>query len=356
MFTRDTGTPEPSVAARAARGPVLGLVALLIAGCGLTGGSETPDPTATARDLLVRGDLPAASAELERLAGQAAESVDVAVAVAWSRLTRGDFGGADAVLAAVEPAAGDALGAVKLRRALVALKARDLDAVKLHAGASGLPQGRLLAAEVHLVDLESDEAAAILRDLAAAGGAVGTTASHYLRLLDSGDTIRSGLAEAQALWALGDREAACDAAGELLRSVPVDDANRSEQLLLWAGRAVTSGQADVAQNLLDEVDFPPEGQAWRVQATRALVHVAQDEIDEATRLLDALAAGGAPADGVADARATACAMVSDPAVAARLVGDLATPAVARCLQKAGAVDLAAQRAPGGPLGAWLESL
>src|SRR5690606_36358243 len=126
----------------------------------------------------------------------------------------------------------------------------------------------------------------------------------------------------------------------------------------------TSGQADVAQSLLDEIDFPPEGQAWRVQATRALVHVARGEVDEAAHLLDALVAGGAPADGVADARATACALVNDPEVAARLVGDLATPAAARCLAEAGAQALAAERAAafsstsgagGRALSAWLES-
>jgi hypothetical protein len=38
--------------------------------------------------------------------------------------------------------------------------------------------------------------------------------------------------------------------------------------------------------------------------------------------------------------------VGDPQQARRLVGDLATPAAARCLAEAGAADLAAERASG----------
>lgn len=331
---------------------VIGLTACdMIPGFGPPG----PEVVEPAQAKLVAGDLPGAAAEYSQLAGEHPSSVHVAVGQAYMQFLRGDTAGADATLAAVEEHAGDKLGEIKLRRALVALQGKDLDAVKVHGKASGLPEGKLLAAEVHLVDLESDEASSILREISGAGGAVGETASKYLEMLDSGDTIKGGLAEANALWALGDRKAACDAAGELVKSLPADDASRSEQLLLWAGRAVSNGQPGVAQALLDELDFPPEGQAWRVQATQALVRVAEGAVDDGLRTLDALLEGGAPADGLADARATACALVSDRAKARELVGELESPAVARCLSEAGAEKVAQARAPEGPLKSYLEN-
>lgn len=335
----------------------VGLGVLCMTACDMIPGMGAPGPevVAPAHAKLVEGDLPGAAAEYATLSSAHPDSVHVAVGEAYSQLLRGDTSGADATLASAEANAGEKIGEIKLRRALVALQAGDLDSVKLHGAASGLPEGKLLAAEVHLVDLESDEASAILRDIAGAGGAVGATAGKYLEMLDSGDTIRGGLAEASALWALGDRKAACDAAGELARSLSPDDPTRPTQLLLWAGRAITTGQPAIAKSLVDEIDFPPEGQAWRVQATKALIQVANDEVDEGIRVLDALLEGGAPADGVADARATACALVKDRARARELVGELESPAVARCLSEAGADKLAQARAPEGPLKTYLEN-
>ncbi len=318
-------------------------------------GPPGPEVVEEAQEVLEGGDLPAAASAYADLAEEHEGSIHVAVGHAYTQLLAGDYDGADATLAAVEEAAGDGVGEIKLRRALVALRASDLDNVKEHGAASGLPEGKLLAAEVHLVDLDSDQATSILREVASAGGAVGVTASAYLEMLDSGDQYRVGLAEANALWALGERSAACEAAEELVPSLPDDEEiGKPSHLLLWASRAVTSGHPTLAANLLDEIDFPPEGQAWRVQATRALVSVAQGDVDEGARVLDALAEGGAPADGVADARATACSLAPDVDTAKRLVGDLESAAVARCLMKAGAGQ-ASERAPDGPLKSLLEN-
>lgn len=339
---------------------LLPLAAALVLGTGcetiqqLIGGGG-PEVVAEANQALKDGDIPAAASQYNDLASSNGSSVYVAIGHAYTQLLAGDTAGADATLAGVEASAGDMLGEVKLRRALVSLEAKDLDAVKTHALASGLPEGRLLAAEVHLVDLEGDEAAAVLRELSGESGAVGTTASAYLAMLDSGDQIQAGLAEATALWALGERSQACESAEELVKALSESESNKPEQLLLWAGRAATSGHPDIASNLLDELSFPPDGQAWRVQATRAIAAAAAGEADEAIRILDALGAGGAPADGLADARATACALVTDKPKAREIVGELESPAVARCLSEAGAVAVAPTRAPAGPLKTYLES-
>ena len=318
-------------------------------------GGGGPEVVEEANQALKDGDLPGAAAQYDELAGKHANSVHVAVGQAYTKMLAGDYAGADAALAAAEEGAGEQLGEVKLRRALVALEAGDLDNVKTHGAASGLPEGKLLAAEVHLVDLESEEAGAILREISGEGGAVGTTASAYLSMLDSGDQIRAGLAEATALWALGERQPACESAEELVKALPEDDESKAGQILLWAGRAATSGVPSVGASLLDELSFPPDGQAWRVQATRAIIAAAQGEADEAIRIFAALDEGGAPADGLADARATACALVGDKPKARELVGDLESPAVARCLSEAGAAVIAPQRAPDGPLKNYLEN-
>ena len=329
LMTHRSQAPVRRVVARLA--PLAVLLSLGMA-CDLIPGFGSPGPEVSveADAALRKGDLPGASAQYASLAEDHAESTHVAIGQAYMQVLRGDHAGADATLAAVEESAGDMIGQLKLRRALVAVEAGDVDGVKRHGLASGLPEGKLLAAEGHMADIESEEAGPILREIAETPGVVGQTAKSYLALLDSGDQIKVGVAETTALWALGDRQGACENIEELVTLLPEEDSQKSALLLLWAGRAATSGQTSVASNLLDELSFPPEGQAWRVQATRAIISAADGEMDEAVRIFDALDEGGAPADGLADARATACALVTDRTAAKRLVGDLESPAIARC--------------------------
>lgn len=318
-------------------------------------GAPGPEIVEEAQETLSSGDLPGAAAQYSTLAGENPGSIEVAVGQAYMQVLQGDLDGADATLAATEEAAGERLSEVKMRRAIIARQQKDFEAMKEHGLASGMPAGRLLAAELHLINLESDEAAAILRELTGEAGRVGDTASEYLKMLDSGDQILTGLAEATALWSLGDRGPASSSAEELVKGLPEDDESKPSRILLWAGRAATSGEAAVASSLLDELSFPPEGQAWRVQATRAIIAAAEGEVEESIRILNALQAGGAPQDGLADARATACALVDDKNKAKEIVGDLESPAVARCLARAGALQVAPGRAPDGPLKTFLEN-
>ena len=68
---------------------------------------------------------------------------------------------------------------------------------------------------------------------------MGQTAQTYLDMLNTDDIIQAGLAEATALWALGERKQACESAEELVLALPEDDTNKPTQILLWAGRAAT---------------------------------------------------------------------------------------------------------------------
>jgi len=314
------------------------------------GGGEVS--TAEADSQLKSGNLPGAAGAYDGLAAENPDSPAVAVGQSFMQMLQGDYDAADKTLQGAEEKAGDKVGEIKLRRALVALRAGNLDDVKKHGKDSGLPAGKVLAAEVHLADAEVDDAIALLKDARDAGGAVGDAATTYLDMLESGDAFQAGLAEATALWAVGQRAVACEVAEEIVKALP-DDGNKGATLLLWAGRAVTSGRPGIATNLLDEMDQvgSPEGQEWRVQATRAMVEISEGQTEEGlarfASLEMAIQAGFAPYEGVADARATAAALASDKAIAKQLVEGLEGVAPSRGLYQAGAGKVARDLAPSG---------
>jgi tetratricopeptide (TPR) repeat protein len=337
-----------------------GLVAALALGTGcdviegLLAAADDPALVAQGDALLRAGDLPGAAASYDQVLAEHPKSVYAAEGAAYVAMLSGDLARADSLLAAAEAEAGERVGEVKMRRAIVAMQKGDLDAVRTHGAASGLPAGALLAAEVHLADSETDEARGLLGTAAAAGGAVGDTANGYLRMLDSTDHVQVGLAEATALYALGQRDVGVEAAEELLKALPGDAEGRSDLLLVWAGRAVTAGRPTIAAGLLDAIDFPPEGQAWRVEATRAMVAISEGRDEEGVALFRDLATAGAPQDGLADALATAASLAKNRATAKTLAGALETHAGARGLDAAQATAAAKTVAPAGMLRTWLE--
>ncbi len=335
---------------------LLGFSALGLSGCdmvmGLMGGGE--DAAAAAEAQLKSGDLPGAGDAYAAAQADHPTSVDVATGAAFSALLRGDAAAADKALAAAEAEAGERLSEVKMRRALVALEAGDLDAVRTHAEASGLPQGKLLAAEVALADGEREEAAGLLKQAAPAGGAVADAANAYLDLIEDPEPLVSGLSEAQALWALGERKVAVRSVEELVKNLPDSREDRDEQILVWAGRAASLGETDIARGLLDALIFPPDGQAWRKVATQAILACADGEGETCTDLFTSLE-GNAPSDGLADARATAAFLIAkdDPEVAEKLAGPYVSNAAARALYEAGNTAAAQKSAPQGVLADFL---
>lgn len=335
----------------------IGLIVVSIAICGGPGSVDTTE----AESKLRSGDLPAAAEAYDSLGKDNPDDVGVAIGQAYVQMLAGDYEKADDTLEKVEAKDPEKTGEIKLRRALVALRAGNLDDVKKHGKESGLPAGLVLAAEVHLADAEPDDAIPLLKEAQSEPGAVGDTARSYLEMYESGDTLQQGLAEATALWALHQRDTAVDSAEEIVKALP-EDQGKAEQLLLWAGRAATSGRPGTATSLLDELDVlgAPPGQEWRIRATRALVRTAEGQYDEAREqfaTLDVLvASGGAPWQGVQDAKATAAALSADKAFAKELVGDGESAASARGLMAAGAVPAAKGVAPaGGSLASFLES-
>lgn len=320
----------------------------------LGGGSE--DACAQAEGMLAAGDLPGAADAWAAAAADDPAAVCVATGHAYSLLLQGDTTAADAALAAAQEGAGDAAPMIHLRRALVALQAGNLDAVREHGEASGLPQGQLLAAEVALADGEREEALGLLEQARSGGGEVAATAGAYADLINDSDPLVAGLSEAQALWALGERKVAVQSVEELVKNLGDDRGDREEQLLLWAGRAASVGQTEVARSLMDALIFAPEGQQWRRIATRAIIACAEGEGETCLTQFEALE-GNAPSDGLADARATAAVLIAgqDDATAKQLASPYISNAAARALVETGDLDAARESAPGGVLSDYLKA-
>lgn len=324
-------------------------------GCFLLGdGGKAAADAAEAK--LKAGDIPGAGDDYTAAAAANPGSVDVATGAAYAAMLQGDNAAADRYLAAAEASAGERVGEIKLRRALIALRAGDLEKVKSFGAASGMPQGKLLAAEVALADGERDEASSMLAEVASSGGEAGQVAKDYLTLIGDQDPLVAGLSEAQALWALGERKVAVRSVEELVKALPADREDRGAQLLVWSGRAASVGETEVARSILGEVIFPPEGQQWRKVATEAMIACADG--DGATcQSLFATLEGNAPEDGLADARATAAVLVAakDPDAAKALAGPYVSNAAARALLEAGDRAAARESAPGGVLGEYLKA-
>lgn len=293
---------------------------------------------------LKSGDFSGAKSKLEEASKANPADLDTATHLAYVQMMGGDFAGAEATLAkAQEGASPEDTAKIELRRAMVALRARDLDAVRDHGRASGLPEGLLLAAEVHIQDLDDEQARKLLEQLKDQPNVVGATATKYLELYNGTPEMNS-LADVTALWALGERKEACDNASQVIPDLPENE-EKAALLLLWAGRAATSGQVEIANALLTELTTTPDqSQSWRIKATEAIIAIGEGEYKKGIDLFKALE-GGAPADGLAHARATAAALAGNAEIAEQLVGDLESPAVARGLLEAGARDLALEAAP-----------
>lgn len=331
----------------------LAVALLLLTGCNKE--KAAMEAAAGAEALLKQGDLPGAAAAYDAALTEYPRAPDVVTGAAYMALLAGNAARADELLAGLEAEAADKLGEVKLRRALVALRQGDLEKTREHATASNLPAGKLLAAEVALADGDRDAARGLLGEAKAAGGDIAGLADDYVLLLDDADPNVAGLAEVQALWALGVRRVAVKSAEGLVLNLPDSRSDRDAQALLWAGRAASEREAATARALLGGVIFPPEGQAWRKVATEAIVSCLEGDTDTCTGMFQSLE-GVAPSDGLADARATAAWLIaeSNPEVAATLAGPYATNASARALLQAGRSGDAAGLAPAGVFASYLK--
>jgi hypothetical protein len=322
------------------------LLLLPFTSCGLFGDTGSKAATA-AREKLAKGDLGGGLSGFNAAFDTNPESVDAAVGASYAALLAGDTARSDQILASIAEKNEKRAPEIHLRRAIVAMRAGDLDKVRSEGEASGTAAGRLFAAEVALADGERDAAAKLL-DQARSGTdpAVTATVEGYLSLLKDADPLVQGLSEADALWALGKRSMAARAVEEILKSLSDENPRKSELLLTWSGRAAAVGEAQVASNLVEAIAFPPPGQLWRVIATRGIVACAEADPGKCKSILDGLE-GQAPPAGLSDARATAALLLAptDPARALEIVASDTSAATSRARLAAGDKEGAIRSAP-----------
>ena len=310
------------------------------------------DPAAgavqAAEKSLREGDLARAEASFQEVLATTPTHLDAAVGASYLAMLRGDAAAADAILAAAEAGAGDGLGQLEVRRAMLAVERGDMPGVRTHGEASGLPQGQLLAAEAALAGAEVDAAIALLESASAGGGAAASTAKHYLDLLNHDDFGRAAVAELYALWAMGSRQAAARSAPDVVSGLDDAAEDKGTELLFWAGRAASVGEAEAAAHLLSAIVDKPPGQAWRVSATQTLVQCADGEAEACTSGL-ASVAQIAPDTAVLHTRATAALALgrSDSAAGLALLSGHPGEATARAALELGDVALARELAPDG---------
>lgn len=322
-------------------------------------GSETDEPPAAERnsalaaaDARLAGfDLPAAENGYRDASRDPEAALGAAIGASYLAFLRGDVVEADRALATVEATAGTARDGIRLRRAMLALEVGKIDRAVELCKANELPAARMIRAEDHLSTGRAEEARALLDPLSRGGDGVAQLARNYLRLLDHPNHLVHGLADSQALWALGAREDALASALPLLPLLTETSDVASGDLLLWAGRAATGGRPEEGLALLDAVGEPPVNQGWRVEATRAIALVALGRDAEGLRIFASLSKRASRpdvmADGLADARATAITLSRDKDTALELADDLQTAAVAVALLHAGEREAALKAAPPG---------
>lgn len=301
-------------------------------GCDALRGLGGPSVMEQAETRLKAGDLAGAEALYQKALGADPADVAAASGVAYLALLSGDAERADATLAAVQPMDREVASDVALRRALVALRRGDLDAVKAHGVASARAAGRLLAAEVELADGNREGATAHLEVAKGDPGAVGEVARSYIALLSDSDPRVVGYAETQALWALGERALAVRSVEDLVGAYAESREDGAEHILLWAGRAASVGEVQVAERLLDALTVPPPGQSWRVGATRAILACAAGDAPRCSASL-ASVQSVAPGDGYGDAVVTAAVALAplDPTTARAMIENVPGDAAARLL-------------------------
>ncbi len=316
-------------------------------GCGLFGGDGGQEAAMAAKAKMKDGDVPGAAAAFEAAAKDNPESIESATGAALAAMMRGDLAAADAHLARVQATAGDRTPEVLMRRALVAQKAQDWDAMRQYGESSGMAPGLLLAGEAALADGDREEAVGFFERVS--GGGAEVTARGYLSRLSSDDPIVAGLSEAQALWALGMRRVAVQSVSDLLLSYPESEGDKADQLLLWAGRAVSVRETVTATNLLKATKASGD-QVWRKAATEAIVSCASGKGQRCISEFDALE-DKAPQDGLADAKATAAMLIgeADAQTAKALVGDYVSEGAGLALWNAGAKRMARNSTPSGTL-------
>ena len=320
----------------------------LLSGCDLSGliGSKPEIDTTAAEDSLSAGQLPSAEAEYDKLLELDPTNVDAATGAAYLAMLRGDYSKADSVLETVQQALEAPSPEILMRRALIAQRNQELDKAKTMALESGLDAGKLLAAEIMIVDGGLDAAVDTLKSIK--GQEYKNLAQDYLELLQSDDDWLVALAEIQAQWAAGERSFAVEDAPSVLQKISAERYGRIDDTrLTWATRALSLQKNQEASDIMGvPFDALDESQKWRVSGIKFMIACVTGS-DACVASFDALEEI-APPEGYADMRITTAYLVKDdnPALSRELLGNFKTASAALVFEALGAHDDALSAAQG----------
>lgn len=270
-------------------------------------GSDKSEEIMAAQKDLASGKLSSAQTQLTAILSEVPENAEAATSMAHIHMLNGDFDQAEAVLNAVQNDDATVQSQIALRKALVALQAKDFSKAKEMALTSQEDFAKILAAEISLMDGEYDEAIGYLEKV---GGSHRALAKSYLKLLD-GNEWSQAYAEAQALWALRDFDLAIQSVAgtmEFVSKSALDD-NPNQHILLWASRAIAVAQPDVATQLLSLKGVPGASEDWRVALLKAMITTVDGDVSGGKTAFEALE-GVAPAQAIHDAKATSVVVLS----------------------------------------------
>ena len=319
---------------------MFGFGMIVITGLFACSGADYTAQLKEAQTMLENGQISSANSAYLAILKEDPKQVEAATGAAYVSMLKGDYGKAEELLAGVTgvvengESAGKNAGDIYLRRAFVAVEQKEYSVAQQHALASSLDLGRLLAAEIYLIDGETDKAVELLKQVSAQPGK--KLAKQYLSLLESDNSWLPSYAEAQASWALKDYELAVRSVGAMLGKLEGVLPDYEETVLLWASRAAVVGQPEISQNLLGlNLSGLEASQQLRVEATKAMAYYVEGDILKGNSILESLK--DAPSLGVQHMKITTAVVIGekDPQTALALLKGIDGTAAAQAYSRLG---------------------
>lgn len=287
---------------------MFGLGMIVITGLFACTGTDYTTQLKEAQTMLENGQINSANSAYLTILKEDPKQVDAATGAAYVSLLKGDYVKAEELLAGAMENAGEKSGDVSLRRAFVAVEQKEYSTAQQHALTSKLDLGKILAAEIYLIDGETEEAVKLLEEVSTQPSK--KLAKKYLNLLESDNSWLPSYAEAQASWALKDYELAVRSVGSMLGKLEGVIPNFEEEVLIWASRAAVVGQPEISLSLLElNLDGLSEEQKWRITATKAMASFVEGDIVKGNELLSSLT--DAPAMGIRHMKITTAAVIAE---------------------------------------------
>ena len=311
---------------------------------------NTADFVRQADEALRSENLPEMDASYAKAIKSDPSNVDAASGAAYAALLQEDYVTADAYLKNVQQSAGERKGEVLLRRSIIAMRKLDFEQARQHAIDSGLQMGLLFAAEIDIMNDEFSSAIELLKKIT--DGQIFGLAEKYLQYIEKDDDYLRLIAVTNVMWAMRDRKIAVRTANDVfLQSdfarAPLKAEEFNNLYILWSARAVSIGETEIAQNLLQKSKSKKD---WQHLATEAIVSCAigQSKTIKRCKSIFRKLEGIAPSQGLKDAKATAAQLTyaKAPDVAKELLSDVSGNSAARVLALIGDNNAAEDAADG----------